>query len=119
MLETTTGAPLGLFELFGVAGAGLYVGNYTLLVTQRTSTDRPANFMVNLAAAIPLPFSLSQAFNLGSALIQLFFLVKSLIGFVSRLQPIRRLARHRHIRSPALQAQPIRWSRPGLDLKKA
>ena len=117
MLETATGAPLGLFDLLGVAGAALYVCNYTLLVTRRTSTDHPVYFAVNLSAALLLLISLSQAFNLGAALIQLFFCVMSVVGIVSRLHPLRRL-RHRQ-RSAAPAPQPIRWTRPGLAAKRS
>lgn len=116
MLETATGAPLGLFDLFGVAGAALYVCNYTLLVTRRTSADRPGYFVLNLLAAILLLISLTQAFNLGAALIQVFFCVMSLVGVVSRVHPLRRL-RHRQ-RSAAPAPQPIRWTRPGLVAKR-
>ena len=116
MLETATGAPLGPFDLFGVAGAALYVCNYTLLVTRRTSADRPGYFVLNLLAALLLLVSLSQAFNLGAALIQLFFCVMSVVGILSRLHPLRRLRRRHRAAAPA--AQPIRWTRPGLAARQ-
>lgn len=113
MLEALTEVPLGLLDLFGVAGAALYICNYTLLVTRRTSADRPLYFVVNLSAAIFLLISLSQAFNLGAALIQLFFCAMSVVGIVSRLHPLRQLRR------PLLVGpQSIRWSQPGLDRER-
>jgi hypothetical protein len=116
MLETAIGTPLGLFDLLGVAGAALYVGNYTLLVTRRTSADRPGYFFINMLAAGLLLVSLTQAFNLGAALIQLFFCVMSVVGVFSRLRLLRRL-RHLGLQS-APASRPIRWSRPGLAGKR-
>lgn len=114
LVETAKMAPLGLFDLLGVAGAALYVCNYALLVTRRTSADRPGYFVMNLLAAILLLASLSQAFNLGAALIQLFFCVMSVVGAVSRLHPLRGLQQRPAARAP----HPIRWSRPGLAAKQ-
>jgi hypothetical protein len=112
MIETAIGTPLGLFDLLGVAGAALYIGNYTLLVTRRTSADRPGYFFINMLAAGFLLISLIQAFNLGAALIQLFFLIMSMVGILSRLRLLRRLG---HLwRPPAPAARQIHWSRPGL-----
>jgi predicted MFS family arabinose efflux permease len=116
MLDNAAGAPLDLFDLFGVFGAALYIGNYTLLVMQRSSTDRPVYFSVNLLAASLLLLSLTQSFNLGAALIQFFFLVMSVVGIISRVHPLRQLRRLR--RAPVTIPQPIRWSRPGVDARK-
>jgi hypothetical protein len=110
--------PLEFFDLLGVIGAALYIGNYALLVVRRFSTDTPGFFMVNLLAASLLLVSLTHAFNLGAALIQIFFLVMSAAGIVSRLHPLRRLRRLRRAHSAALQPQPIRWSRPGVVDRK-
>jgi hypothetical protein len=109
LVDTALIGTLGLYDLFGVAGAAFYVGNYTLLVTRRTSTDGPVYFVVNLAAASLLLLSLSEAFNLGAALVQLYFCTMSVIGILSRLHPLRRLRRLR----PAPEPKPIRWTCPG------
>ena len=115
MVEMMAASSLDLLALVGVAGALLYMSNYLSLVVQPARAERPGYFLVNLAAAALLIISLLQDFNLGAALIQVFFLVMSLVGIVHRLHPLRRLARHRRARSAVLQPQPIRWSRPGLD----
>ena len=116
MVDTALLAHLEFFDLLGVIGAALYIGNYSLLVMRRFSTDEPGYFVVNLLAASLLLLSLSQAFNLGAALIQFFFLVMSVVGIVSRLHPLRRLRRLR--RPPVPAPQPIRWSRPGVAGRK-
>lgn len=115
MLETALLVHLEFFDLLGVIGAALYIFNYTMLVMRRFSADQPGYFVVNLLAASLLLLSLTQAFNLGAALIQCFFLVISVAGILSRLHPLRRLRRLRRGSSAAPQPQPIRWSRPGGD----
>lgn len=99
---------LGAFDLLGVLGAVLYVGNYTRLVLRWSSTTETGYFVVNLMAASLVLIGLSQAFNLGAAMIQLFFLGLSFVAIIQRWQPLRR-------RQPtAPEPQPIRWTRPGL-----
>jgi|GEM_PF-1776037 len=115
MVDAALVTHLEFFDLLGVIGAALYIGNYSLLVMRRFSTDEPGYFVVNLLAASLLLLSLTHAFNLGAALIQFFFLVMSVAGIVSRLHPLRRLRRLRRRPVPAAQPQPIRWSRPGVD----
>lgn len=116
MLDPALPIHLGFFDLLGVVGAGLYICNYTLLVMRRFTADHPGYFVVNLLAAGLVLLSLTHAFNLGAALIQFFFLVMSIAGIVSRLHPVRRLRRLRS--QPAPVAQPIRWSRPGVDIRR-
>lgn len=112
MLESLVSGPLDFFDALGVLGAILYIGNYARLVLRRASADNASYFVVNLLAASLVLTSLTQVFNLGAALIQLFFVAMSLLGIVDRWQPLRRLWRRRQ---PTLAQQPIRWTRPGLD----
>ena len=79
--------------------------------TRQTSTDRAGYFLCDLLAAGLVLVSLTQAFDIGATLIQLFFLAMSVVGIVSRLHPLRRLRL-----APA--AQPIRWSRPRVDQQR-
>lgn len=116
MTDSALAANLALFDVLGVGGAALYVGNYTLLVMRRFDTDMPGYFVVNLLAASLLLVSLSQAFNLGAALIQFFFLVMSVVGVVSRVHPLQRLRRLQRRSMPV--PQPIRWSQPGVTGRK-
>jgi len=116
MVDTALVTRLEFFDLLGVIGAALYIGNYTLLVMRRFSADQPGYFVINLLAAGLLLVSLMHTFNLGAALIQFFFLVMSVVGIVSRVHPLRRLRRLR--RRPLPAPQPIRWSRFGIDDSK-
>jgi hypothetical protein len=110
---------LGIFDLLGVVGAMLYVGNYTRLALGRASTADTGYFVVNLLAASLVLIGLSHAFNLGAALIQLFFVVLSFVAVINRWQPLRRLRRLRRRHRPtAPESQPIRWTRPRLAAKQ-
>jgi hypothetical protein len=116
MAESLIIGPLGALDLLGVLGAMLYIGNYMRLVLQRVSADTAGYFVVNLLAASLVLIGLTQAFNLAAALIQLFFVVMSLLAIANRWHPLHRLRRRRRT-APA--PQPIRWSRPGLAAERA
>jgi hypothetical protein len=119
MAESLIIGRLGIFDLLGVVGAMLYVGNYTRLALGRASTADTGYFVVNLLAASLVLIGLSHAFNLGAALIQLFFVVLSFVAVINRWQPLRRLRRLRRRHRPtAPQSQPIRWTRPRLAAKQ-
>ncbi|EBA13036.1 CBU_0592 family membrane protein [Roseobacter sp. CCS2] len=75
-----------LFDAFGVAGFGLYVLNYTMLTLQRVKSDSIRYFAVNLAAAALVLIGLTTAFNLASALIQIFFIFSSGVAILIRLR---------------------------------
>lgn len=72
--------PLHMIEFVGVLGFGLYVLNYTLLTTRVISGNSLQFFAVNLTAASCVLIGLTVSFNLASALIQIFWVVMSLIG---------------------------------------
>ena len=81
---------LNAFETLGVLGAVLYVLNYLRVVMNGSAADRVGYFVLNLTAASLVLVSLSQAFNLAAALIQIFFVGMSIIGIARRLQKLRR-----------------------------
>jgi hypothetical protein len=75
-----TPLPPHMIEFVGVLGFGLYVLNYTLLTTRVISGNSLQFFAVNLTAASCVLIGLTVSFNLASALIQIFWVVMSLIG---------------------------------------
>ncbi len=83
------------FEAVGVCGFALYVANYTMLTLQRIKSDSITYFMLNAAAATLVLIGLSHAFNLASALIQVFYICASAIAIMIRLR--RRPAEPSHI----------------------
>ncbi|SLN34835.1 hypothetical protein PSA7680_01642 [Pseudoruegeria aquimaris] len=88
---------MGLFEsalqvlalqgpaVVGVAGVCLYVGNYCLLVLQRTDSRCIGYFLVNMAAAACVLVSLTRDFNLASAMIQVLWIALGTVGIALRL----------------------------------
>jgi hypothetical protein len=77
--------PIPFFEIIGVIGFCLYVMAYTLLTLRLLAGDSPKYFMLNLLAATCVLVGLSASFNLASALIQLFWVVMSLVGITLHL----------------------------------
>ena len=75
-----TPLPPHMIEFVGVLGFGLYVLNYTLLTTRVISGNSLQFFAANLTAASCVLIGLTVSFNLASALIQIFWVVMSLIG---------------------------------------
>lgn len=73
-------------QVAGLLGAGLYMMNYTLLTSRILTSDNPAYFGVNLAAALLVLSSLSGAFNAATLVIQVFFVGVSLCGIFLRLR---------------------------------
>jgi len=76
---------LQLFEILGVMGFALYVFNYTMLTLRFVSGNSIRYFVVNLTAASLVLSGLSVSFNLAAAMIQVFFIVMSLLGILLRL----------------------------------
>jgi hypothetical protein len=72
--------PPHMIEFVGVLGFGLYVLNYTLLTTRVISGNSLQFFSLNLTAASCVLIGLTVSFNLASVLIQVFWVVMSLIG---------------------------------------
>lgn len=86
--------PTEVFDAIGVVGFGLYVLNYTLLTWHKVTSDQIMYFAVNLAAATLVLIGLTGAFNLAAALIQVFWIVISIIAIRIRLRQVRPVARH-------------------------
>ncbi|MBM7066488.1 hypothetical protein IU397_02655 [Actibacterium sp. 188UL27-1] len=73
-----------LLSAIGMVGFSLYVLNYTMLTARRISADQPLYFIINLSAASFVLIGLLNAFNLAAALIQVFWICVSLVGFAMR-----------------------------------
>ena len=83
------------YELAGLAGAGLYAGNYTLVACDRLSCLSPVYYASQLTAASLVMASLTVQFNLASAAIQAFFICVSLVGVWRHTGRGRRRVRER------------------------
>lgn len=73
---------LELHELAGLAGFALYMGSYLLLNAGLLDGRSYGYATMNLAAAACVLFSLTEAFNLASALIQASWIAISLFGLM-------------------------------------
>jgi hypothetical protein len=80
-------------ELAGLAGFALYMGSYLLLNAGSLDGRSYGYAAMNLAAAACVLVSLTESFNLASALIQASWIAISLFGLV-------RLWHKRHSGSP-------------------
>ncbi|MDJ0628346.1 MAG: hypothetical protein QNJ44_08790 [Rhodobacter sp.] len=92
-----------IFELVGVAGFGLYVMNYTLLTFHKLHSHDALYFGINLVAASCVLAGLLVSFNLASAMIQLFWVVISIVAIAVRLSR-RRAARRIETHDPISEA---------------
>ena len=68
----------------GIIGFLTYVGNYTCLSLRVFSSDQIIYFALNIAAATMVLISLTQDFNLPSALIQGFWVILGLAAILTR-----------------------------------
>lgn len=75
-----------VFDVVGIAGFGLYVLNYTLLTFRKLQTEHVLFFVLNGTAAVLVLIGLSSAFNLASAMIQIFWIGISVVAVVVRLR---------------------------------
>jgi hypothetical protein len=69
----------------GVLGFMLYMTSYTLVTFQRIDSRGLLYFWLNTAAATFVLISLTQNFNLASALIQIVWIGLGIIAIVTRL----------------------------------
>ncbi|MEM9580852.1 MAG: hypothetical protein AAF891_09205 [Pseudomonadota bacterium] len=76
-----------IFQIIGVIGFALYVGNYLLLTFDILRSDTIAYFALNLVASSFVLVSLTHSFNLASLLIQLFWIGISVIAIAMRWRP--------------------------------
>ncbi|SEV95524.1 hypothetical protein SAMN04488515_0391 [Cognatiyoonia koreensis] len=90
MFEYLKEVPAEVFDAVGVAGFGLYVLNYTMLTFKRTTSERIGYFVVNWLAASMVLIGLFNAFNLASALIQIFWIAISTVGILVRFRRPRK-----------------------------
>ena len=77
--------PTYFLESMGIVGFGLYVLAYTLLTLRLLTGNSVKYFVLNLTAATCVLIGLTASFNLASALIQLFWVVMSLVGIALHL----------------------------------
>lgn len=82
-----------IYQAAGILGFGLYVCAYTLLTCQFLSPKRVSYFVLNLAAASLVMFSLLGAFNLATLLIQMFWIIISIFAIQARLRARRQARR--------------------------
>ncbi|MEX0311170.1 MAG: hypothetical protein AB3N17_13110 [Tateyamaria sp.] len=73
-------------EVIGILGFVLYVLNYSLLTTRWLNSDSLIYFAINLVAAGCVLIGLMASFNLAAALIQVFWVLMSLLGIFVRLR---------------------------------
>ncbi|WP_108263346.1 CBU_0592 family membrane protein [Mangrovicoccus ximenensis] len=76
----------GAAEILGVAGFALYAVAYAGISIGRITGDSPSFYALNGLAALAVLASLTMDFNLGSVMIQVFYLAVSLAGLWSRLR---------------------------------
>ena len=76
--------PPQVFNYIGIVGFGVYVLAYQLLNTGRLDSKSDGYFWLNLLAASLVLIGLAHAFNLASALIQMFWIAISVHAIVSR-----------------------------------
>ncbi len=90
----------------GVLGFCLYLTNYTLITFRFLSSQDIAFFVINIFGAGLVLVSLVQDFNLGSFMIQVFWICLGLIAIVVRVKSRAAWRRegHRAPLSPALGA---------------
>ncbi|OED37972.1 hypothetical protein AB833_21570 [Chromatiales bacterium (ex Bugula neritina AB1)] len=87
-----------LYEILGLVGVVFYMLAYSLLQLGKINGDGYLYTMLNLVAAVLVLVSLVHQFNLASVIIQLSWIVFSLIGFI-RIWYSRRSSRKKKRRS--------------------
>lgn len=81
---------ISLSEACGLSGALLYSVGYLLSAYDKLPSQSPIYYLTKLSAAGLVLISLMQDFNLASAVIQIFFIMVSLIGIFRHFNPQRR-----------------------------
>lgn len=83
-----------VFEVIGIAGFMLYVTNYTLLTLRFINGHSVLYFTINLVASSSVLAGLTVSFNLAAAMVQVFFVVMSLVGIAIHLRQSPRADEH-------------------------
>lgn len=113
-------------QFIGLTGAGLYSVNFFLLAFDKLRSQSPAYYFMQFLAASLVLVSLTQAFNMASVVIQVFFIVVSVAGVLRHLRVRaktqsrsnglkKRLPKHRSIADRGFRraaSRGIRASRP-------
>jgi len=73
---------MDIYQITGIAGAGIYLGAYALLQLGYVRGDSVAYAMMNILAASCVLVSMFSAFNVGSAIIQVSFIALSAISVI-------------------------------------
>lgn len=81
---------ISIREVIGLCGAALYSLGYLLAAYDRLPSQSPAYYILKLVAAVLVMISLTSSFNLASLVIQVFFIVVSVIGICRHLDLRRR-----------------------------
>ncbi|WGH79942.1 CBU_0592 family membrane protein [Jannaschia ovalis] len=103
-------------QLLGLLGAVLYICNYCALAMRLVDTSGSLYFLLQLAAATMVLLSLSEAFNVGAMMIQIFFITVSLLALLTRLRRARTPQRRdRAARLRPLGTDPLRARRETRD----
>lgn len=71
-----------LFDVIGMSGTALVVGAFFMLQLGKAAPESLTYNVMNLTGAILLLISLCYNFNLASFVIELFWIVASIIGLV-------------------------------------
>jgi len=81
--------PPSIFEMVGMLGFATYVVTYGLLTFEKIDSHSKVYFVLNLCAASLVLVGLTHAFNLASAMIQVFWIGISITAIVMRMRPAR------------------------------
>lgn len=74
-----------LFTTLGMMGCACYVISYFLVQFELIDGNDYAYVLMNLLASVLMLLSLTQAFNLGSAVLQIMWIVISVVGVIRKL----------------------------------
>ena len=77
----------GLLDLVGIIGAVLLMIAYLLLQVEKLQSNGLAYSLLNAIGALLIVFSLFANFNLAAFLIEVFWVLISLIGIIKYLRP--------------------------------
>lgn len=80
-------------DILGALGAAILIVSYILLTFERLKVNLTYH-LINLVAAIALFLSLLVNFNLGSFIIECFWIVTSCVGIGREIRKKRRAARN-------------------------